>query len=478
MMRSTSLLTLLATGLIATSTGCANERVSKENAEPPPAEQPEAKPTNVNVPATAGAIDRLPDIVEKTLPGVVGISTKRTVTMRRAPMMGPFGFFGQRPPMQREQEGMGSGVIVSEDGLILTNNHVIDGADEIVVQLSDGKEYDAKLVGADPKSDVAVVRLEEAPAGLRWVPFGDSDSLRLGEPVVAIGSPFGLSSTVTLGIVSAKGRENVGIVDYEDFIQTDAAINPGNSGGALVNLDGELVGINTAILSRSGGYQGIGFAIPANMVKSIKDSIVKHGKVTRGWLGVAIQTVTDDLAEAFDLPEDTRGVIVSDVEEDSPAKRGGLKRGDVVLKLNDRAVTNAAELRNAVALQPPGTHVGIEVLRNGRNMMLNVELGELSSGAVTPDVDALAGMQLGMLDEGFRSAHRIPKRLDGVAVMSVEPGSAAARLGLRPGDVIVELNRRAVDSPDDIARGFNAAKSRVLFLVYRDGRTLYLAMKK
>ena len=354
----------LVPALVALSTGCVADASGQD--------VPHRGAPLVSVPSGAGALDRLPDIVERTLPGVVGISTKRTVQQQAHP------FFGrQLQPSQRQLEGMGSGVIVDKTGLIVTNNHVIAGADEIVVQLHDGTKLDAKLVGTDPRTDIAVVKLTEKRRGLQPIPFGDSEALRLGEPVIAIGNPFGLSSTVTLGIVSAKGRENVGILDYEDFIQTDAAINPGNSGGALVNTHGELVGINTAILSRSGGYQGIGFAIPTEMVASIKDSIIKDGKVTRGWLGVSIQTVDAEISRMLKLPSGTRGVAVAGVQPDSPAHKAGLRRGDVITRFGQAAVTDVTGLRKAVALQKPGSRVGLAIHRNGKNLTKKVTLDAL-----------------------------------------------------------------------------------------------------
>ena len=305
-------------------------------------------------------------VAEKSLTSVVHISTATNVR-GSSPWGAPW---GTRP------QGLGSGVIVSRDGLILTNNHVIESADEIIVSLSDGQKFKAKVVGTDPKSDLAVLRLQDSPKNLKAMRFGDSSKLRLGEFVMAIGNPFGLSGSVTLGIVSAKGRANIGIVDYEDFIQTDAAINPGNSGGALVNMRGELVGINTAILSRSGGYQGIGFSIPTNMVKPIMDSLVKNGRVRRGWLGVVITDVTPDVSKRLGMKR-TKGVMIRDVQPGSPAAKAGLKRGDVVLTITGAEVNTSSRLRNLVALAGADESVTFRIFREGAVSEVKVRLGEL-----------------------------------------------------------------------------------------------------
>ncbi|QDG53636.1 DegQ family serine endoprotease [Persicimonas caeni] len=431
----------------------------------------------------------LPDVVDQTLPSVVGISTKMKVDTRRgASPFGddfPFPFDPGAPggPDRGIREGMGSGVVVSNEGYILTNYHVVEGADEILVSLNERGEFTAEVVGTDPKSDLAVLQLQDPPEDLRPLPFADTEGVRLGEPVVAIGNPFGLASTVTMGIVSAKGRQNVGITDYEDFIQTDAAINPGNSGGPLVNMSGEIVGINTAILSRSGGYQGIGFAIPSRMARAVMESLIEHGKVTRGWLGVMIQTVTDDLARAFDLPKNTDGVIVSDVEPNSPAAEAGLRRGDVIVSLDGKSIDSASNLRNRVALTAPGTTVEMGVLRDGDQQTIEVELGELPSEAAGPPSlgpqSQLDGLSLAPINPELRQRFNIPGRLDrGVIVTNLTPGSPAAQMGLRPGDVVLEVNRERVDSVDAFSKAYDKSDARVLFLVYRDGSTLFLAADK
>ncbi|HRC57745.1 MAG: Do family serine endopeptidase [Myxococcales bacterium] len=320
------------------------------------------------------------DVAERVVQSVVNISTSRTVQSGPA-SWDPFfadprsPFFGGEPS-ERKASSLGSGVIVTAQGRILTNNHVIQDADDIKVTLSNGTELPAKLVGSDPRSDVAVLQLQGPLPALRPLSFGDSSGLRLGEVVLAIGDPFGVGQAVTMGIVSAKGRASVGIVDYEDFIQTDAAINPGNSGGALVNLRGELVGINTAILSKSGGYQGIGFAIPSNMAKQISDMLLKDGRVKRGYMGVNIATVNQEVAKKVGLKVD-HGVLVTGVQPDSPASKAGLRDGDVIISLDGAAVKDAGKLRNTIAMSASGTAMDLQVVRGGAKQSVKVKLAEL-----------------------------------------------------------------------------------------------------
>ncbi|WP_158542557.1 DegQ family serine endoprotease [Lujinxingia litoralis] len=430
----------------------------------------------------------LPDMVAQVMPSVVGIHTERAVRQRSSPFgRSPFGghpFFGPRggpQPQERVQEGIGSGVIVDAEGVVITNNHVIEGADTITLTLHDGREFEAEVVGTDPQSDIAVLRFKEAPADLKAIVFGDSDSLRLAESVVAIGNPFGLSSTVTLGIVSAKGRGNMGIVDYEDFIQTDAAINPGNSGGPLVNLRGELVGINTAILSKSGGYQGVSLAIPSTMVQGVMRGLIEEGRVSRGWLGVAIQELTPRLAEALGESGRRQGVVVSDVQPESPAERAGLQRGDIITAIAGRSVDSPAELRNRVGMNQPGTEVEITFVRQGQEMKGRLALGSVdeAQGASAPgSVGApVEGLSLQALDQGLRAQLRIPAAVrEGVVVTEIEPGSPAARLRLRPGDVILEVNRRSVSSPHDVSKHWEASRAQVLVLLYRQGATIFMTL--
>ncbi len=430
--------------------------------------------------------DVIADVAEAVLPSVVNISSTHVGEMDPFGF-GPFGddpmfrhFFGQPfedLPREFRQQGSGSGVIVSADGVVLTNSHVVAMAESITVTLSDGREFEGELVGADPRSDVAVIRLLDAK-GLPPLPLGDSDALRLGETVLAVGNPFGLNGSVTMGIVSAKGRANVGIVDYEDFIQTDAAINPGNSGGALVNLRGELVGVNTAILSRTGGYQGVGFAIPANMVEPIMEALLTDGRVARGWLGVRIQDLRPDLAEAFEVGA-TDGVLVGDVVPGSPAEEAGVQRGDVVVALDGAEVSSAAELRNVVGMRLPGSRVKLKLVRDGRNKVLTVKLGELpeegQTVAATRDAPDLGGLVVAPLDGSTRARLDLPADVRGVVVTDVQPFGRAAEAGLRTGDVIVEVNRVAVESVEAFGEAAGDGEN-VLLLVWRDGSTRWVVL--
>ena len=434
---------------------------------------------------------RLPDVVESVMPSVVGITTERTIRQRGMGQGSPFDqFFGQRgqSPQQPEErlhrQDVGSGVIVDVSGVVITNNHVIDGADSIWVNLSDGRELSAQVEGTDPESDIAVLKIDEVPDDLEAMGFGDSDALRLGESVIAIGNPFGLSGTVTLGIISATSRADVGILDYENFIQTDAAINPGNSGGALINLDGELVGINTAILTRSGGYQGIGFAIPSNMVQMVMQGLLEDGHVDRGWLGVVIQQLTEELAEAMGMDPDTEGVLLADIQEGSPADEQGLQRGDLVVSIDGNRLRTPQDLRNTVGLRSPGTQVEMELVRDGGRMQKVIELGSSQVGRAAMEeeraaaaLDAgvgLAGLHLEVLDSDLRRQLNVSPRVEGVAIVGIDPGSEAARYDLREGDIIMEVNRQRLTSVDDFNASYNREASRNLFLIHRQGTTIFL----
>ncbi len=412
------------------------------------------------------------NVVKKAKPAVVHIRVEKTTS--RSQQGGqeydeifkhPFfeQFFGpyyrhQQPqqPQQREykQRGQGSGFIISKDGFILTNNHVIEDADVIKVSLSDDREFDARLIGADPLSDVALLKID-APKNLPVVVLGDSDALEVGEWVIAIGNPFGLSQTVTVGVVSAKGRSSVGINQYENFIQTDAAINPGNSGGPLINVRGEVVGINTALFSKTGGYMGIGFAIPVNMAKSIEDQLQKQGKVTRGWLGVAIQNVTKELAESFGLKQ-TGGILINEVQEDSPASKAGLKQGDVIVRLNDTVLADVSELRNKIALIIPNTKTTLHIIRNGKEQQIKVIIGEQPSdfgkrGFSNKDKNSLEDFGLSLQDLTKELAERLGyAENSGVVISDVQAGSPAAEGGLKPGYLIEEVNRNKVDNLQEL----------------------------
>ena len=437
------------------------------------------------------------DVAEKTVVSVVNIASTHVIANTGGDFQSPYSedplfkrFFGPqfRPnePSERRQSSLGSGVIISEDGIILTNNHVVQDADKITITLHDEREFEGEIVGTDPQSDLAVVRLKGKVTDLQPLPLGNSDALRLGEVVLAIGSPFGLSQTVTMGIVSAKGRSEVRLVDYENFIQTDAAINPGNSGGALVNLKGELVGINTAIASKSGGYQGIGFAIPSNMAETIMQSLIAHGKVSRGWLGVGIQDISQDIAEAMNLSS-TKGVLVSDVFEDSPAEKAGLQSGDIIIRVDDEKIESRDQLRNKIALFGPDKKVSVTLLRDGKEKELRVKLDERAKEARLSAVPQgrsgqekkLDGLAVAPLDRSSRSHYQIPEDVDtGVVVTSVEAGSSAYDAGLQPGDVIQEINNKEVESVEKFESLYNTVQQAVLLYIYRNGSHFYKGMKK
>ncbi len=425
-----------------------------------------------------GMSDLFADISRRVGPSVVTITSKTTVT---APYMPPmpwgfgYGFPGQGGTREYTREGLGSGVIIRSDGLIVTNNHVAGEADELMVILSDGEEVNAKLVGADPRSDLALIQIEyeeELPA----IVMGNSDDLRVGEWILAIGSPFALSQTVTQGIVSFLGREGVGLADYESYIQTDAAINPGNSGGALVNLDGELVGVNTAIASRSGGYQGIGFAIPVSTVRDVVDDIMEYGEVRRGWLGVGIQEVSAELAEQFDL-ESASGVLLSDILPDSPAEEAGLRRGDVITEIDGTPFGSLQDFRNRIASIDPGTETRLTVIRDGDERRVTVMLGsrEEDPETVATNLADEYGWQLSELTE--ETAARLgAEDVAGVLVAGVYPGSPAAAAGIQAGDIIIEVNRKQVTRVSEVSEELSGTVGDALLLVWRRGRTIFLVI--
>jgi serine protease Do len=383
-------------------------------------------------------------------------------------------------PRQFRQTGQGSGFVVTSDGYILSNNHVVGDADRIRVKLNDGREFDAKLVGTDPPTDVAVVKIEAH--GLPVLPLGDSDGLEVGEWVMAIGNPFGLSHTVTVGVVSAKGRSSVGIVDYEDFIQTDAAINPGNSGGPLINLDGEAVGINSAIFSKSGGYMGIGFAIPMAIAQKVYKQLAAGGAITRGYLGVMIQNLTPDLAKGFGLKNGDRGVLVAEVSKDSPAATAGLKTGDIIVELDGRPVKEVGQLRNAVALTAPGTKVKLVVVRNESRKAITVTLGRLDSGKVARAGTGGTGGKLGLTVQNLTPdlARQFGyKDKAGVVVTHVAPASPAARAGLAPGTLIAQVRQHPVHTVAEFQKEVAAAMETgsVLLLVEQEGHARFVVLR-
>jgi serine protease Do len=427
--------------------------------------------------AVHGEPNRIADVAEHAVQAVVHISAaKRVQATNLPPMLGG----GRQGGVQR---GSGSGVLVDPSGLILTNNHVVEGADSLEVQLSDGRTFPATLRGTDPATDLAILELGGDVSGtLPVLPLGDSENARLGEVVLAIGNPFGLQGTVTMGIVSATGRNAVHLAEYENFIQTDAAINPGNSGGALVNLRGELIGINTAIHSRSGGYDGIGFAIPSNLSKDIMTRLLRDGRVVRGYLGIAGQDLSASHAEVFGAPSGTAGVVVSHVEPGSAADEAGLKTGDVITALDGTPIQDWASFRNEVALSGADTRIQMAVVRNGRTRTLSATLAEKASrkrgaevSSESPEASALLeGVRLMDIDAEARAQTRIPGDWpDGLYVAEVAPGSDAAVAGLRVGDVIIEVNRVRGKDPTQLRRSLRGAGPQVL-LVFRDGVERYV----
>jgi serine protease Do len=416
----------------------------------------------------------LAPIVKKVAPSVVKIEIKigpKETSMNNGVPDDPFFrqfFGGQRKILSPPEHGVGSGVIVTKDGYILTNNHVVDDADEVKVTLQDGRTFTAKVIGKDPKSDVAVVKIDarDLPA----ITFADSDKCEVGDLVLAIGNPFGIDQSVTRGIVSAKDRAAMDL-DYQDFIQTDAAINPGNSGGALVDADGRLIGINTAIYSRSGGNQGIGFAIPTDLAKGVMESLIKFGKVTRGFLGVSIQDISPSLARKFDL-KDEKGALVGGVVPDGPADKAGLQSGDVVQMFDGKTVADSRHFKMDVAGVTPGETVPVEVLRDGSTKHLKVRIGDWpgseevaeNRGSDSGKSDTLQGVGVTDLDSQARQQFNIPAKVKGAVVTQVEPGSASAEAGLKPGDVIMEINRHAVAGADDAVKFTEHAKERTTLL--------------
>ncbi len=404
------------------------------------------------------ALPSLAPMLKKATPAVVNISTKTKIEVAEHPLMRDpfFRRFFEVPnmPRHRETSSLGSGVIVdARNGYIITNNHVIDKADQIQVTLSDARQLSAKLIGADPESDVAVIKVD--PKNLTELPVSDSAQLQVGDFVVAIGNPFGLGQTVTSGIVSALGRSGLGIEGYEDFIQTDASINPGNSGGALVNLRGELVGINTAILAPSGGNVGIGFAIPSNMVVNIKNTLVEHGAVKRGQLGINLQDLNPELAQAFSL-EQSQGAVITSVQHNSPADKAGLEPGDIVLAINNKPIKSSQDVRNQIGLLPIGEEVKLDILRKGETQTVKAEIG-------TPKLVQEEGQKIHPKLAGMVLGNTTPKDpAEGVKIEKMNTGSLAFQAGMRPGDIIVSVNRQEVASLDELKQA--ASSSRELLL--------------
>src|SRR5947209_7768843 len=437
-------------------------------------------------------------IVEKVASSVVTVFTTQTVS--RGLTTFPFsddtlrqlfgGGLSQRQGKQTLQ-GLGSGVIVSPDGYILTANHVVSGADEIMIGLgTDLRKSKAKKVGTDPGTDVALLKIEEK--NLPAITFADSDKARAGDIVLAIGNPFGLRQTVTMGIISAVGRGGMGIVDYENFIQTDAAINMGNSGGALVDTQGRLLGINTAIFSRSGGNQGVGFAIPANLARDVMQSLRERGRVVRGYIGASVQTLTPELAEAMKLKGQPTGALVGEVVPKSPSEKAGMKTGDVITAVNGKKISDARELRLIIGSMAPGTKVQIEVNREGQKKMFDIELAEMPAAAAeqapeaSPEESAqpekttvFGAVVVADVTDDLRTALNLPKEIKGAVIVELDSASPAAQAGLREGDVIQEVNKQPVKNAKDLVALSKKLKpnEKILMRVYSQGRSSYVALE-
>jgi Do/DeqQ family serine protease len=452
----------------------------------PPAKSKDAPLT------TGNAVVSYADVVNRVAPAVVTIRSERVV---RAPRQHPFfedpffrDFFGDRfggaqAPRDQIQRGLGSGVIITKDGYVLTNYHVIDGAEDLKIEMTNNRVYAAKVIGADPRSDLAVLKMEAKD--LPMLTLGDSDRVRVGDVVLAVGNPLGIGQTVTAGIISAKGR-STGLSDgsFGSFLQTDAPINQGNSGGALVNTSAELVGINSQIISPTGGNIGIGFAIPANMARSVAEQLVKSGKVRRGYLGVTVQPITSELAASLGLKE-ARGVIVSNVEAGSPAERAGIKQGDVIVVINGNQIDDGNSLRNFIASAAPGAEVTMTVLRDGQERQLRATLTELpgqTTSGSAPDSDSGGENRLGMNVTPVTPelAARLGLRRDakGLVVTDVDPRGAGADAGAQPGDLIEQVNRQPVRSEGELKAALAGAGDRpALLLVNRRGSELYLTLR-
>jgi serine protease Do len=438
-------------------------------------------------------------VVEKVAPSVVTVFTTQTVA--RGLTTFPFGddtlrqfFGGQSPQRQGKQtlQGLGSGVIVSPDGYILTANHVVSGADEIMVGLGiDLRKFKARKVGTDPGTDVALLKIDEN--NLPSITFADSEKARAGDIVLAIGNPFGLRQTVTMGIISAVGRGGMGIVDYENFIQTDAAINMGNSGGALVDTQGRLLGINTAIFTRTGGNQGVGFAIPANLARDVMQSLRDKGRVVRGYIGASVQTLTPELAEAMKLKGQLSGALVGEVEQSSPAAKAGIKSGDVITAVSGKKVSDARELRLMIGSMAPGTKAQIQATRDSQTKTFDVQLGEMPAGgaqqgeaqmsaeepAQPEKATVFGGVSVADITDDIRTALNLSKDVQGAVIADIDTDSPAAKAGMREGDVIQEVNKQPVRNAKDLVAISKKLKpnEKILIRVWSQGRSGYVALE-
>ncbi len=431
-------------------------------------------------------------------PAVVSVYSEKTVRFQSPEFEFPFGddffnqFFGEQfhhaPAQPKEfkvpQHGMGTGMLLDRQGHILTNYHVVQDVDEIKVQLSDRRTFEARIIGSDRKTDVAVLEMKgDVPRDLPVVELGDSDALEDGDLVMAIGAPFGLTQTVTTGIISAKGRSDVGIADYEDFLQTDAPINPGNSGGPLINMRGEVIGMNSAIETNVGQYSGVGFAIPVNMIKNMLPTLTKGGQITRGMIGVSIQDVTRELADQFHL-QGNRGALVSQVNKDSPAAKAGLKAGDVIVRFNGRGVGDAGQLRNMVAATTPGSKASIVAVRDGKEQDFTVTIGKMGGEAVASArttrsaesrLDRL-GLTVQTLTSDLARQFGVEGE-QGVLITGVKEGSLAAMSNLQAGDLIVEADRKPVATVEELQAILGRDKEQILLLIKRQGSSIFLVFR-
>ncbi|MGE4295515.1 MAG: Do family serine endopeptidase [Campylobacterales bacterium] len=426
-------------------------------------------------PANGQTVLSYSGMLKEARKSVVNISIQKNVRARQAPLSpflnDPFfrQFFDDRAfqiPKERIERSLGSGVIVSENGYIITNNHVIDGADKVIVALAGSREeYEAEIIGTDPKSDLAVIKIDAK--NLRAMTFFDSDRVEVGDVVFAIGNPFGVGETVTSGIVSATNRTAVGIVEYEDFIQTDAAINPGNSGGALVNSTGALIGINSAILTRSGASHGVGFSIPSNMVKQIATALIENGEFVRAWLGVSIADLEENLQEFYNRKE---GAVIMGVEPGSPADKAGIKRGDLIVKVGSRAIANAAGLRNAIGSLMPGQKVKIELVRDGKVRNITAELTVMNRTAVKAQSGGVEyrGLTVVPLSDDRRAEGRIGRDVQGVMVSQVAENSAAAKAGFQPGDVVIQVESSEITDVDEFKKAVATEAKKRIYVMRRN----------
>jgi serine protease Do len=488
----------IAVSLLAWTTALATAQGAQEQSNQQRS-LPNIREDDAALPAEVKARTSFAQVAKKVAPSVVNVYSTRAVRER-----GQVPFFndplfrrffgggdeeGDNPSARpRKQQGLGSGVIVSEDGYIITNNHVVEDASEVRVALVSGEEFPATVVGTDPATDIAIVKVKRT--GLPAVTLADSARLEVGDTVLAVGNPFGIGQTVTVGIVSGLGRAGIGIVDYEDFIQTDASINPGNSGGALTDVLGRLVGINTAILSRTGGNQGVGFAVPVNIARNVMEQIIQNGHVTRGYLGILIQPLTPALAKAFNLT-DQKGALVAGVSPRSPAAKAGLKEGDVITEFNGKDVVDSKHLRLMVAQTPPDTKAAVRYLREGKPGEVNVAVGELRSEELAQARGGtggfghsesrgafIEGVQVSELDPQTRRQLNLPEDVQGLVITDVESGTTAERAGLQAGDVIEELNRKPVRTlRDATAMLHNEQEGAVLLRVWSDGGSRYVVLE-